>query len=316
MFELFKKKKSGARDESIVVIKKSDPAECGGTDATQDMKAPKEIKSEDMLLFDVTSSLAGGMAVHAPANKEQPLGFISAFAVSAEKGALLYLKKSAGFGRFAERSHEIALVSNDVFPALVRLVREYGLAKNNGFHSVTHGLPENFGGSVEILYSSGEKISFSNNQFPIISHETAREIVNVFTDAFGRDKLTFPSADRISEIRYSEKRKDGGFTEAVLTIAPDGSGINRRRTRFDEPRVYESEKTVDPETISAIRKTIEENAMLAWNGLPHDGFNKDDKSVTFVLDGKEEITVLCGRALPANVKDAFFDIELELTVKH
>ena len=43
----FKKKKDGGTD-TVVVLKRTGRNMCGGTDATQDTRAPKEILSEDM----------------------------------------------------------------------------------------------------------------------------------------------------------------------------------------------------------------------------------------------------------------------------
>ena len=58
--DLFHKKKQDKPDDGIVILKKTEPGMCGGTDASQDTKAPKEILSEDMILFDVTSALSRG----------------------------------------------------------------------------------------------------------------------------------------------------------------------------------------------------------------------------------------------------------------
>lgn len=66
------------------------------------------------------------------------------------------------------------------------------LAKDNGFHSETHGLPENFAGSVSIEYASGEKISFSNNQQPILSPNTGLCIKELFSEAMKGEKVSLP----------------------------------------------------------------------------------------------------------------------------
>lgn len=54
-----------------------------------------------------------------------------------------------------------------------------------------YGLPENFGGSVSIEYASGEKISFSNNQQPILSPNTGLCIKELFSEAMKGEKSLF-----------------------------------------------------------------------------------------------------------------------------
>lgn len=151
---------------------------CGGTDATQDTKAPKTISSEEMILFDATSALNNGQVSPDNRNRES-LGYVSAFAASAGEGCFLFLETGECFNRLSEKTASWALV------------KECNLAKDNGFHSETHGLPENFGGSVSIEYASGEKISFSNNQQPILSPNTGLCIKELFSEAMKGEKSLF-----------------------------------------------------------------------------------------------------------------------------
>ena len=214
---------------------------CGGTDATQDTKAPKTISSEEMILFDATSALNKGQVSPDNRNRES-LGYVSAFAASAGEGCFLFLETGECFNRLSEKTASWALVKEDIFPSLVKLVKECILAKDNGFHSETHGLPENFGGSVSIEYASGEKISFSNNQQPILSPNTGLCIKELFSEAMKGEIVSLPDVSDLCEIRFSENRKNGGFTEATLTLKPDVTGENAKKSKYDGPEVYKSVK--------------------------------------------------------------------------
>lgn len=301
---LFGKKKS---DTDVVVISQTKPDACGGTDATLDKKAPKEIASEDMILFDVTSALNGDGAP----------GHVSAFAAPAGKGSFLFLSVGEGFRSRDEKKCAWALVKENVFPRLVELVRECSLAKKNGFHSETHGLPENYGGSVSVEYASGERISFSDNQSPVISDETGGKIADLFGRFMKGESISLPVLSDLKAIRFEEIRDNGGFTKALLSLNPDGTGINEKKSRYDDPKVYESAKTVEKETVDAIKKNIADTGILAWSDLPDGRFSfGGKKTLSFVFADGAEITVSDGKLLPSQISRGFFNIELEMTAKH
>ncbi len=306
----FNKKKD---DDNIVILKKTEPFVCGGTDTTLDKSAPKVIESKDMTLFDVSCSFYG--VVLADGSKEKPLHFFHAFAAPTGEGSFLFLKTSRRYSD--EYSSAWAYVKEDVFPALVDLVNDASLAEKNGYHSTTHGLPQNFGGSVNVRYASGEKISFSDNQCPIMSIPVANRIADLLEKAMEGEKIALPDVKDLSAIRFTELRSGGGFTKATLTLDEDGAGVNKKQSRYDDPKVYESEKPVDAATVAAIKSCIAANGMLAWAGLPESGYFKtSEKSLTFVFKDCREITVGDSKALPGELGGGFFNIELELTTKH
>ncbi len=109
---------------------------------------------------------------------------------------------------------------------------------------------------------------------------------------------------------------NGGFTRAELSILPDGTGSNKKRSRYDDPKVYESEKPVDRETVDAIKKNVADTGLLAWAGLPDCSYISGDKRLTFVFSGGERISVRGGRNVPDQLSGGFFNVELEMTVKH
>ena len=297
--------------DGIVILSSTEKGMCGGRDASLDTKAPKTIGSGEMVLFDVTSVLPS-------AGETDRIGFVSAFAIPSEGGGtFLLLEKGAGFRRRGERAIEKALVKEDVMPSLDALARDCDLAKQNGYHSETHGLPENFGGSVFVLYASGEKISFSDNQSPILSARTGEKIVSLFEKAMRKEKIALPDADDLAGIEFFEDRKRNGFTSASLTLKDDGTGINRKSARYEDPRVYESEKQVDAETVAAIKKTIADCDLFAWEKLPDAEYDfGKNKKLTFLFKNGTQITVTGGKRVPRQISRGFFEIELELATKN
>ena len=296
------------KDDGIVILSKPEPLSCGGRYATQDTNAPKQIESSEMIFFSATSCL----------NREngEGLSYISAFAAPLSDGVFLFLQKGEGFGRRGETESAWTAVKEDIFPSLVNLVRECDLAKDNGYHSTTHGLPQNFGGQVEILYAGGEKISYSDNQQPILSAKAGDKIASLFAAAMRGEKLALPGIESLIAIRFREERENGGFTEAVLTLLPDGTGENRKKSRYDDEKVYESVKTVSGETLGEIKKTITDTGILFWSSLPESGYLSVDRKMTFIFEDGTEITVVDGKKVPDPIRHGFFDIQLEITTKH
>lgn len=315
MFDFMKKKND---DNGIVVLRSTGPGMCGGTDATQDTRAPKKIESKDMILFDATSALSDRIALVDKKTKQvEQIDYISAFAAKDGDGTFLFLEKRGDFRYRKDNDFSWAYVKADVFPGLVSLVNETELAKSNGFHSETHGLPENFGGSVRVLYESGEKISFSDNQSPVLTTAEAQKTAELFISEMKGEAVKLPDVEELKEIRFSEERKDGGYTKATLTLLPDGTGVNKKASRYEEPRVFESEKPVDAETIAKIKKNIALTGMLAWAGLPESTYRHlSDKTITFVFADGKEIKVDEGKELPYRISGGFFNIELEMATKH
>lgn len=303
------------KDSDIVVIQSTRRDECGGTDATLDRSAPKEIKSEDIVLFDVTSALGYSDKRQIENGEEfSDICYISAFVAKCGDNAFVFLQTDKT-PRVTSGNYSFSIVKS-VPKELDGIVKKYGFAKQNGFNSTTHGLPENFGGSVRIEYSSGERISFSDNQSPVIGLAAAREIAKLLSDCLKREKIGTPDISALKQIEFEETR-EGGFTKATLTLLPDGTATNKKSSQYDGGTVYESEKQVDADTVLRIKSDITNRGLLLWSALPQNKFacgNK--KTLTFVFEGGEKITVTDDRAVPAALSGGFFAVELEMTVKH
>ena len=311
MLNFSKKKKK----DNITVLKSTRPNECGGTDAIRDESAPKEIISKDMILFNAFSAL--NFLSRDEEKNDIPfwnIGFIAAFAAKCEPGSFVFLQTREYRGDPTENC-DFALIKADIFPGLDALVRKYEFAAQNGYYSTTHGLPENFGGEVHISYAGGEQINFSDNQSPVISRKAAVEAAQLFADCLKRERLELPDLSGLKEIRFSSVGS-GKTEKATLTLLPDGTGINKKVSDYREGNIYESEKQVDADTVKKIKSTVQESGMLFWRFLPASDYTSNEKKqLTFVFEDGE-ITAPGDRKLPQNFSGGFFNIELEMTVKH
>ena len=311
MLHLFQKEPKDKPDptDDIIVIKKTEPNTCGGTDAIIDRRFPRTILSDEPIFFSVTSALPSAISD----SGEDRLGYLSAFAAPAGEGCFLFLSTGERFAQRDEKTNTWALVKKDLFPELAALIREADFAANNGFHSTTHGLPENFGGSISIHYASGEKISISDNQSPVCSAEIGRKIVALFTETMKGEKIPLPAPEDLQAIRFCEERNNDGFCRAALTLREDGTAVNERTQKFSDTQIYESRKEVDAGTVAELKKVIADCALFAWGLLPQSAFAfGHDKTLTFVMKNGKEITVPNHQTVPEQLKNGFFQIELEM----
>ena len=288
--------------------------QCGGKTSSWDQSAPTVIRSRDITLFDVSSSLPVPLDLY---RKEEPVvGYVSAYAVPAGKGTFLFLEERNHRRNPDPRIYTWRLIRESLFPSLAELVAECDLARENGRHEKTHGLPENFGGEIDIRYSSGEYISRSNNQSPVLSYETGLKIAGLFETALRKEEQALPDLSGLEVIRFYEKRDNGGFSKATLSIRPDGTGILTRTDRYDDPTVYENKRDLDAEEIGTIKSKVAQYGVLAWESLPERDFRiGNEKSLSFdFLDGRE--LIISGNCkLPSQLWSGFFEVERTLTAR-
>ena len=146
--------------------------------------------------------------------------------------------------------------------------------------------------------------------------EVGAEIAGIFGEAMEGPKILLPDISRLRTVAFREERENGGFTRATLTILEDGTGINRKSSRYDGPRVYESEKTLGKDVVDLIKEIIEKCGILAWKDLPPSGFGfKEDKTIVFTFDDGNEVEIRDDNRLPYAISRGFFGIELEITTK-
>ena len=324
---IFKKKDSGSKPPEkegkyrkkrpkIVVLKKTPPGVCGGTDATLDVNAPRVIPSTDIELFDVSTAMA--IPINGIRDGAPPLHSFCAFACPSELGVFTLLKTTlSGFAADPVQM-DFAVLKDDFLPELAALLAAHNVAANNGFHSRTHGLPENFGGHVSVRFKGGDSISISNNQSPVLTYPAGAAIVELFKKALAGERVPFPSPEDLSGIRFLEERGVDGFTAAEMKILPDGSGINKKQSRYSDPKVYESSKELSAETVSGILKNIADNGLFLWAALPKNksSFERCEKEIAFTFKDGREIVVSGVREAPDPISRGFFNVELELAVKN
>ena len=294
--------------------KKKEAPTCGGTTWSRDENAPRVIVSRDMTFFHVSTRL-NWTVPRDPREEERMLFCVTAYAAPADRGTFLFLE-AASPEWLGRREFSWALVREDPFPVLAEFAAACDLAKENGLCSRTHGLPENFGGSIDVRYRSGERISVSDNRSPLLSQEDGRKTAEIFRRLMAGERVPLPDPAGLSEICFSEDRRDGGYTRCVCGIRPDGTAINRKRRCYSGEKAFDSEKSVDASTVASIREVLTKKGVPAWSGLPDNGFGSEKKSITLRYGTGEEITVLNDRLLPDQLRGGFFDIELELTAKH
>ena len=296
-------------DSDTVVIREPRDGECGGTTETLDRKAPKEISSHDIVLFTAESALGF-------VSDDSDLTFVSAYAAPSDRGTFVYYEYANDF-RARDTKSDWAFIKENASAALDALTVEQNFIADNGHFSKTHGLPENFGGSVRIMYASGETISFSDNQSPVFSLNTAKSIDRLFKKLLKKPRAALPDVEMLKRIEFEETRKVGYFTRACLTVNPDGTALNKKQACYGDPKVYESEKPVDAETVRAIKEIIRQSGIVAWPFLPEQSFSfSSEKTLRLVFAGGEEITVPANKLTPDRPGNAFFNIELELVTKH
>ena len=83
---MFGKKTKDEDIDAIEIISRTQPMMCGGTDAYRDNRAPKEIVSKDMILFDVTSSFST-IVLPPQYDLRDRLWYISAYAIRGSTAA-------------------------------------------------------------------------------------------------------------------------------------------------------------------------------------------------------------------------------------
>ena len=179
-----------------------EPPICGGTTRSTDQKAPKEILSKDLVFFSV-----GSTDERFTARYEQ--GAVSVYAAKTTKG--IY---AAILG--IETRYKFFAPDCNLMARLDALTRQQKLILDNGHHSFTHGLPADFGGAVNIRYASGEYISKSDNQSPVITNAANLAIKKLFEEAFkSYPEAPLPDPASIQAIEYHES---GPFAEHFLRM--------------------------------------------------------------------------------------------------
>ncbi len=296
--------------------KSTDPHLCGGTDEGYYKNTSGIINSDDIVLFDVSSVLPDPGAEED--ERKRSIGYLGFFAVNAGEGTFVYKVTGSGThpSRYDSCGIEWALIKENGMPALAALTKELELCRDNGHYTFTHGLPQDYGGMIDIKYADGEKIKISSNQNPVITREAAFEIERLFDRFLRAEKADLPDPYAMSAIRFEEKKEDGGMIRAELISDQSGKCSVRRTVRSADGETLESERCIPAKVLENIKAAVKRCGMLAWSHLPKYELPwKENKKLTFVFGGSE-VTVRSDRVLPEYVRGEFFAVEAELTIKN
>ena len=108
----------------------------------------------------------------------------------------LFIKSTGGYSNRRDGTYfrlEYETDTLDVLEEIQKVVEKYNFSKNNGLEYEVSGLPAGLGGTLNIIYDSGEKIYHYSNQSPIISNDAENEIYNIFKKLAISNGLDFNS---------------------------------------------------------------------------------------------------------------------------
>lgn len=128
------------------------------------------------------------------------------------------------------------------------------------------------------------------------------------------EKAVLPDLSDLSEICYEERRENGGYTKARLTILPDGSGVVRSSSKYDGPEIYDNEHPMEAGRVAGILSKIAENGILAWSGLPASAFGFGrDRTTSFFFRNGQSVVIEGDKVLPEGLSSVLWDVQREMT---
>lgn len=144
------------------------PIDGGATD-NSDLKAPKSIKSTQIISFDCRFSTMDTDETEKPGNHIYQLH------AKLENGAVqgIYQVRDTG------ETHSFR-VSQKFLGEVQILVANYSLAQYNGHDYTVAGLPDEYGAQLDVRYASRESIYANDNQDNFLPLEAMKELLNLF----------------------------------------------------------------------------------------------------------------------------------------
>jgi len=283
------------------------PRIVGGLTERRDPNAPAVIESEEIVFFSVSCWFSSVAASH-------KYEYVAGSAVKCEAGAVAALCwKNEPYGEF--QGNLTAVVSDEIFSELQRIVKEKDLVRNNGLSHIVGGLAPIFGGSIDIRYASGEYIRTDNNQSAVISPDTGEAIAELLKKAIEESQIPGPSVNDISAVSFFEDRGDNDYTRLRL----EGTHFTSDMCFGpEEGKHFLSEREVSPKVMEKLRKIAAAGALLTMDGLFEDagGFYVNRaEAVTFTMQDGSEHTINNRMKLPGEAGNSIFRIRLLLEYK-
>lgn len=78
-----------------------------------------------------------------------------------------------------------------ILAKLNKVIKDYDMAKRNGYSCTVDGLPGGCGDSISAEYASGEKLYMYSNQMPTVHYEAAKLIYDIFHEEALKNGLDF-----------------------------------------------------------------------------------------------------------------------------
>lgn len=250
---------------------------CGGTDRSHDENASAEILSRDLRFFSV-DTVSG--------EDFDPRTRVIAYAAVAKSGVFISL------GGEAPR-YTLLAPDCDFMQCLDALAKKWDMATNNGFHSHTHGLPADFGGRLTMRYASGEYVSKSNNQSPILESGAPDAICELFTKALDTyPRAALPSSDDVISLEY---REESGHACSLRTFEIREDHVHLfSMDRYSSGGTYENETDLNLQTFDRIREDARRLCVFGLQGLEEyhpASLRLSDESLTYVLKDGSRISL-------------------------
>ncbi|GEM_PF-5518873 len=244
---------------------------------------PYEIISKDIEFFEVGCSFAGMF----PACEYE---HIYGYAARVDSGFLTVLTVSDSNDR-AGGSTLSAVVSEKcgLFDDLYDISVKYHFEKNNGHSQFVNGIPAGFGGTLEIYFASGEKITVYDNRSSIISPNAGSEIVSVFKKHISESRIKTSDCGTVKTVTYMQSSSPDEY----FTICLSGTRLtSEHKFGYEKNQIARIEKVVPDNVIETIRQTADRHLMLHWGGL-----REQDIFIPSLMNGKIEFELNDGTIL-------------------
>lgn len=210
-----------------------------------------------------------------------------------------------------------AITDFNILEKLQLLVREYNLSRNNGYSHYVNGLPDNFGGTININYASGERIYRSDNQSSVISPEATDKMAELFIEA-ASDRYCSANAvkGKLVDFDYNEYNS-ATDSRSVYHLKKDGNEYilyrENRYPKFSE-NVYTKEVRVGRQVIEKLEGAFKRQWLNGFERFVAETDPKAFESIvlTYVFDDGSRYTVNSDLKLPFYMSNLCFDIHMYL----
>ncbi len=205
---------------------KESPVSGGVTDKT-DPNAPKEIRSKDISEFSVNFFHETRKNI----NDEQ---FFDFEVKKNDEGILMAEETNTGISQKADK---------DLLDSLQEVIDRYRLVSMNGYYRVTAGLPPEYQKcTLRVIYGSGEKLSFSENNNP--SAKWTAAVYDVFAKWFAEkgDDSLYPQREESLVSRMDIDVKENSILRQYMTVHVKQEDAIDRDEQLLEKLIYDDEK--------------------------------------------------------------------------